>query len=534
MRYLTCLLLFLSINASAQVVYEPISSPVYELLDELANLGEIDLNTVAKPYSRQMIAELLEEAHERCYKNDEHVTQRILDELDFYLKDFGKELNEGKDWDKRFDILYHNDENFTLSVNPILGAQVMRNDSGLFYHRRNGAEAFAYFGKHVGMYASLRDNGVNRVIAEDDQIIAMQGGNYKFTSGGGAEWSEMKGGIVGSWEWGEAGFVKDDFTWGNNYNGANIFSNRNPSFGYITLKLYPTDWFEMNYIHGWLVSEQLDSANILITGTGTRRIMIPKFVAANMFTFKPFKQVRLSVGNSTIYDFRFNPIYLMPVMFYKSLDHTYNGAGSNEIGQNSQMFMDISVRRLRKFHFYGSMFIDEISFSNLWDENNHSNFFSMKGGMQATGLLPNTFLTVEYTRTNPWAFRHDQPTTTFASNQFTLGHYLLDNSDELFAEIAYKPIKKLTTRFSFTRARKGPEHIFEVINGVPNVKGLTWMESVDWSRTSMEFSASYQIINSVMLDAGLQINSVTGNQNVSASYFWGDQNILKFGLHYGF
>ncbi len=533
-KILLLLLLGIAVYGKSQVVYEPITSPVYDYLDEMANLGLIDLNTVAKPYSRQLIAEKLSEVDSIRSAEATALTKRQSEECIFYLKDFNKELKQGKEWDKRFDLLYHDDDRFTISVNPILGAQAMSNDSGLFYHRRNGAEAFAYFGDHVGMYASLRDNGVNRVIAEDDQITSMQGGNYKFNQDGSAEWSEMKGGIMTSWDWGEAGFIKDDFTWGNNYNGANIFSDRNPSFGYLTARLYPTDWFEMNYMHGWLVSEQLDSANILITGTGTRRIMIPKFVAANLFTFKPFKQVRLSVGNSTIYDFRFNPIYLMPVMFYKSLDHTYNGAGSNEIGQNSQMFFDFSIRRLKKFHFYGTMFIDEVSFSNMWDENEHSNFFSMKGGFQATGLLPNTFLTLEYTRTNPWTFRHDQPTTTFASNQFTLGHYLLDNSDELYAELSWKPIKKLTASLSYTRARKGPEHIYEVINGVPNVKGLPWMESVDWSRTSIEGAVSYQIINSVRVNAGIELNTVSGNQNVSASYFYGSQNIFKFGLHYGF
>lgn len=529
MRHLFLLLMLSAFAPKAQVVYEPITSPVYDFLDEMANIGVIDLNTVVKPYSRRLIASKLEEVDGETTLN-----QRQTKELAFYLKDFNKELKAGKEWDKRFDILYHNDSNFTISVNPIFGASAMMNDSGMFYHRRAGAEAFAYFGNYVGMYASLRDNGVNRVIAEDDQITPMQGGNYKFTSDGGAEWSEMKGGIMGSWEWGEAGFVKDDFTWGNNYNGANIFSDRNPSFGYLTLKLYPVDWFEMNYIHGWLVSEQLDSANILITASGQRKLMMSKFVAANMFTFKPFDRVRISVGNSTIYDYKFNPIYLMPVMFYKSLDHTYNGAGSNEIGQNSQMFFDLSVRRLKGFHFYTSMYIDELSFSNMWDKDNHSNFFSFKGGFQMTNVLPNTFLTVEYTRTNPWTFRHDQPTTTFASNQFTLGHYLLDNSDEIYLSLAYKPLPKLTLQASYTRARKGPEHNYQVIQGVPNVKGLKWMEFVDWSRTSISFDASYQIINSVLINAGIELNEVSGNRNVAASYYWGEQNILKFGLHYGF
>jgi len=174
-----------AIGLNAQVVYEPITSPVYHFVDEMANEGFIDLSTFAKPYSRQSIAGYLQCISDSVNANGKvKLNKRQQGELDFYLKDFGKELNEGKEWNKRLDLLYHNDDKFTLSVNPILSLETMYNDTGLFYHRRGGAEAFAYFGDHVGMYASLRDNGVNRVVAEDDQITRMQGGNYKFISKG--------------------------------------------------------------------------------------------------------------------------------------------------------------------------------------------------------------------------------------------------------------------------------------------------------------------------------------------------------------
>ncbi len=524
------LFLFLSSTLTAQVVYEPIRSSVYNFMDEMANAGYIELNSVAKPYSRQLIARNLEQLD----KVRDELNKRQQGELDFYLKDFGKELHADRDFDKRVDLLYRKNENFTLSVNPILGGAGVSNDSGLYYHRWNGAEAFSYFGENLGMYASLRDNHVNKVISDDDMITNQQGGNYKWNSSGGGDWSEMKGGIMASWEWGEAGIVKDDFTWGNNYNGANIFSDRSPSFGYLNLRLYPADWFEMNYIHGWLVSEVLDSARTFLTGTGEREYMMQKFVAANLFTFKPFDKVRLSVGNSVIYDYKLNPVYLIPVMFYKSVDHTYNGAGSNEVGQNSQMFWDLSIRRLKNFHFYASMFIDEVSFSNLWDKNNHSNFFSMKGGFQMSNIIPNVFLTAEYTRTNPWTYRHEQPTTTFASNQFTLGHYLLDNSEEVYLSLGYKPLKNLFIKAYFINARKGPEHQFAVIHGVPNVKGLTWMSSTDWQDRRMGLTVNYEVINSVHATLGLEMSDVSGNVQHSPGYYYGSRNNIRFGLTYGF
>ncbi|MCK7533926.1 MAG: hypothetical protein MZV63_24305 [Marinilabiliales bacterium] len=40
----------------------------------------------------------------------------------------------------------------------------------------------------------------------------------------------MKGGVTWSWKWGWIGLIKDNFIWGNNYNGANIFDGKNPYF----------------------------------------------------------------------------------------------------------------------------------------------------------------------------------------------------------------------------------------------------------------------------------------------------------------
>ena len=42
------------------------------------------------------------------------------------------------------------------------------------------------------------------------------------------DWSEMQGGVTYSWKWGNAGLVKDNMQWGNNYHGANIFGGNNP------------------------------------------------------------------------------------------------------------------------------------------------------------------------------------------------------------------------------------------------------------------------------------------------------------------
>ena len=227
------ILFIISISVRAQEVYYHTSNKsIYEFLDEFAALQVIDINTTVKPYSRIFIANKLNEIQESDY----NLTKRQQEELNFYLKDFNKELLPNKDFDKRFDILYYKDSLFTFSVNPILGIEYFVNDSGNFYHRWNGAEAFAYIGNNWGFYASLRDNHESEFLAKEDFLTQRMGVNYKHNDGGG-DFSEMRGGLTYSWKWGSFGAVKDHFEWGNNYNGANIFSGRTPSFAHIKLNL---------------------------------------------------------------------------------------------------------------------------------------------------------------------------------------------------------------------------------------------------------------------------------------------------------
>jgi len=87
-------------------------------------------------------------------------------------------------------------------------------------------------------------------------------------------------------------------------------------------------------------------------GYATREVMHHKYIAANIFTIEPFKRLYISLGNSVVYsDVGVHAAYLIPVMFYKSIDHTLNGT-SNYSGQNAQMYFDISSRQIKYLHVY--------------------------------------------------------------------------------------------------------------------------------------------------------------------------------------
>ncbi len=344
MRKLFLLFLLLPLVINSQVVYEHISrKSIYDFLDELANAKLIEINSAIKPYSRSFIAEKLKEAS----LQPDQLSRRQQKELEFYLKDYRLELEFNTRGMKPLNIFpksdhfatalnplgfHYRDSVFTASVRPIWGIDYYTNGNGDAYHRWGGLEAFAYITEHLGGYTSLRDNYESGTLTDPEYFNQFQGAPQKGSPEGGIEYSEARGGLMASWKWGAIGIVKDHAEWGNNYNGSNILSGRTPSFAQIKLQLTPVRWFEFNYIHGWLVSEVVDSSRSYWDGDRYRAVFYPKYIAANMFTFRPVKNLAVSIGNSIVYsDMNVHLAYLVPFLFYKSVDHTLNATEQRRI-----------------------------------------------------------------------------------------------------------------------------------------------------------------------------------------------------------
>jgi ribosomal protein L31 len=521
------LILSLIISAFPQTVYHSTNNvSIYSFLDEMANLRLIEVNSAVKPYSRMFIAQKL--AGLDTVRQELNTRQQK--ELDFFLKDFNKELKPDKNFDKRFDIFYYKDSLLTFSGNLIAGAEYFMNKNANAIYWWNGGEVFSYVGKHLGVYASLRDQHDRDFLTEPAYLNQRTGMRHK----GNGDFEEMRGGITLSWKWGTIGILNDAQQWGNNYNGANIFSGRTPSFAKITLNLKPARWFEFNYFHGWLVSEVVDSGRSYYVnnsyGTTYVKVYHQKYLAANMFTFTPVRDLNISVGNSIIYsDLGVHPVYLIPVLFYKGIDHTLSAGSGN---MNSQMYMDISSRNVRHLHLYGTIFVDEVNIGNMFNDSLQSNFFSWKfGGRLSDFPVQNISVTAEYTRTNPLAFRHYLSTTTFESNKYNLGHWLTDNAQEIFVSLQCRPIRGLVINLSWDYAQKGPDY---TDLGAERL-GLPFIDFTDWESNSMKLNARYEIINDAYVYAGYEYSNISGDVEKYTHPLWrGKTNTVEVGMNFGF
>lgn len=537
---LLCFFLFAIFSSGSisaqQVPYHIDNEIVYDFIDELANKGVINLNSSIKPYSRMQIAQFLAQAEKST-----ELSTRQKQELAFYLKDFNKELHSYKDFKKRFDVFYYGDSTFKFSANVILGGRAYLNSNGFEQQRWNGAQFFASMGNTLALYGSLRDNYESTPLANPQYLTQHRGAVYKKTNN--KDYSEARGGIVYSWRTGSIGLVKDHFTWGNNYNGANIFAGNTPSFAHIKLNLKPVKWLEFNYLHGWLASEVVDSSASYNLYNDTRRVFANKYIASNLITVQPWNRLYFSFGNSIIYsDGNINAAYLIPFLFYKSVDHTYNGS-KNSAGHNTQMFLDLSSRQIKNTHLYTGIFIDEISISNMFSADEHSNFISFKMGARVTDVLPNLSVTVEYTHTKPFAYTHFIPSLTYESNHYTLGHYLKDNADELYLSARYKPLRGLDIELSYTHFRKGEDHqkTLEETGAIENLwgdgrTGYAFMKNVRYNKSAIKLKAQYQIINDAYIYTELETYTLDGTdtQLYTPAPYLNDDMMLVLGLNFGF
>jgi len=530
-------------GAAAQYVPVHISNQgIYLFLDELASEQHIDLHSLVKPYSRKAIAGLLNEAE----ADRGSMTGRQQAELDFYLGDYARDLSlpeapatswlwQKKHGNKRFDVFHYSDSLFSMTVNPILGSDVWVNENGAFYHWWNGVEARSTMGK-FGVWASLRDNHEStELTARDFQNDRIGGSNIKRFSDGKRDYWEIRAGIAYGWDWGHVGLIMGQFAWGENNAGANIMSGRTPAFPRLELSLDPAPWFRMTYIHGSLISEVVDSSLSFTTttayGTDYREVYHNKYLAANIFTFTPVKALQLSLGNSVIYDYRHpHAAFLLPVAFYKAIDHTLNAGVDN---MNSQLFVSLSSRNLKHFHLYGTVFLDEVAIDRVFNDEEF-NFMSYKAGLSST-IVPNLRVTAEYTWTNALTFMHYVPTTTFESNQYNLGHYLEDNARDLYASVSWSPWRTLRVKAYLNKSLKAPDHT--ELGTMPRA-GFPSFEPIVWESMKLGALLSVQLVNDLCLRIGYEWREVKGEETYldrwTPDEYHGQTNTFHFGINYGF
>jgi len=460
-------------NLFAQVVYEPLYKDVYDYLRRLSTKGIIEYNDEFRPLSRKYLAEKLLEAE----KHPELLTEVQMADLKFYMRDYYHEIwfieNEKNekhvdffsgDPAGRWRVFSYGDENFKMSLSPILGYEIGSIDNAEATHLWNGIYTYGYITDALGVSFDFRDNTEEGTTIDKTKrftpvtgVNARSSDNIVDYSKNKIEYSEAKGIIATDWNWGSFAIGKEFMEWGYAENGGIVLSQKAPSFPFIRLDIYPVDWLGFNYFHGWLSSDVVDSTDIYYTETGTERISFrKKFIASHTLFIRPTKGLKLSIGESIVYSDDLEIMYLIPVMFFRLADH-YLSRQNNSAGDNAQFFAAISSRNhIKNTHLYGSFFIDEITLSGLFDSFKQRNQFGFTLGASVVDLpLDNLTLTLEYSKIYPFVYNNFIQTITYESASYIMGHWMGNNDDQVYGSIKYRFLRGLEASMWARYIRKG-------------------------------------------------------------------------------
>jgi hypothetical protein len=223
------------------------------------------------------------------------------------------------------------------------------------------------------------------------------------------------------------------------------------------------------------------------------------------------------------------------MFFWRPIDHLLTGSGSNDTGQNGQLYFDISSRNIKGLHLYATFFIDEMYLSSALDNDKtkRRNEVSFKlGGRYYNLFNKNASLVFEYTRSNPFAFRHYIPTTSFESSNFNLGHYLGDNSQEYYVAFIFKPIRGLYSKIYYLNATKG--EVFPFI-GHSGTTGVPFIDKIIFCQKEVGLEINYEILNDIHLYNQIILSNI---EDKTAKYvpreLIGEKTQIKLGFNIGF
>ncbi len=446
-----------------QLTFEPVNSDVYNFLESLHFKGIISFNQQVKPLSRISSAELLIQADKAKSKlTDVEATmlERFLIEFEPEINKINEKNSEGKKFllsGKKLRLFEYYDKYFSIYADPVLSAE-----TGFYYDksliiRRNGLTLGGYILNNWSYSVRFFDNeetgdylDKTKYLTRDNSVTITKEKNNSF------EYDQVTANVEYRWSKGAVSINKDYLSFGSGNIGKLIFSDKAPPFTFIRFDFYPTEWLCFFYFHGFLQSNVPDSSTFRYnTVPGRTSILeVPKYIAFHSLTFTPTDEIQISIGESIVYSDRIQPIYFIPVMFFRVADH-YLGTGNASATGNAQMFADFSyLKKSLGTKLYSSLFIDELSLNSLFKGENLSAVgFTL--GVETRSILPECKIFIEYTRVNPFVYMNSVDAQLYSNDGFKMGHWIESNGDIVAAGLKKYFTGNLSSELNAWYFRKG-------------------------------------------------------------------------------
>ena len=509
------LLVFVLNNTNAQNIWENHSSPVNSYLNRMAQKGLIEFNDLIKPVNRiQIQAALIELSNKK-----ESLTSVEKNDLNFYLQEYQPVFNNDstiqilkKDINNRWRFFNIVNSEFEFHADPLIGLNSYSTNNKSTNILSSGFELWGAIGKNKnwGYQVYYRDyTEKGSLISNSPEASPLPGRILVGTQNTNTiNYSDIKASLSYRFKKGNVSIGKDNLIWGYGENGNIVLSNKTPSYPYSRLDYTPLKWLSFNYTHAWLNSNITDSSLSYLNNSGRlendkRILFVQKYLATHSIQVTPIKGLNLAIGESIVYSDKMDLGFLIPVNLFKFYDNNRSNY-LIEAGSNGQYFFSINSRnQIKNTHIYGTLFIDEIKVSALFNQKEKRNQIGYTLGASITDvLIPYLTIGTEYTRVNPFVYNNLIPAQTYTSYNYSLGDWMGNNFDRVIVYARYNPIAKLQLYGRMQQIRKGGlGTIYEqyVIQPQP-----AFLNNLEYNRTDWYFQLRYEWINNLYINTSLE------------------------------
>ncbi len=528
----------------AQVVFEPASSSVYDLLNHLSVKGIIEFNDELKPLSRLELAGKLIEAE---YQKD-RLTSLECEEIEYYKKEFALELsltgaviiNQKSrfftlDDLTGFRFFLFKDENVSLNLDPILGLNVKNRFNEMQLHRWNGLQFYGYYKNNWGFNFYFRDNEERGDRIDRTRLFSNEPGfNLSQSSPKTIQYVDVQGLASYSWNSGNISIGKQHIEWGSGVSGKLILSDKAPAFPFVKLEFTPVNWIKFVYFHGWLHSALIDSSTIRKTLVDNRDSYSQreKYIAAHIVSIYPLKNLSISLGESMIYSDKIEFAYFIPVLFFRAVDH-YIDRDSSNTGDNAQLFFNAVYKNAEmKTKIYTTIFIDELSITKFLEGSNLSAIGMTLGVNIIDPIVENSELNIEYTRLNPFVYINSNDAQLFTSHNYQLGHWIGSNADQFYIEYKQSILRGLKLKLWGEHIRKGQKELPKEQYDLPYPKFLYGEKLL---MTNVGLTLNYEVLHNLSGQISFTYSNIS-DENIlrTPDYQLGRKTSFGLSLGYGF
>ncbi|MCX6143799.1 MAG: hypothetical protein NTZ35_11320 [Ignavibacteriales bacterium] len=502
----------LASQAFSQTIYLSASHEIYPFLKRMEARGLLTgYRDAAKPLSRIVLAKHLKTLEGAI----EQMTEVERDEYEFLKGEFHYELamlaGDLEPSEIRWHVISETFPGGIVNLEPNFRIGQTNIENSSVRVRDQGIKLYGYVFDDIGYYFNFVDSrevgsaiNFTKALTPDPGVVPTKKNDNSL------EYNATEAQLnfrVGAFNF---SIEKMQNIWGLERNGNLTFSNKAPSYPQIKLRVPVTDWMDFIYLHADLNSNVMDSTRSYYANSSAlepifREVDRVKYMAAHMIEFTPTHGVNVSLGESVIYSDK-GPllIYLIPVMFFKSAEH-YNGDKDNV-----QWFANLDLNVIRNTNVYFSLFIDDLALDDILKPDRQRNYLGFTAGFQTYDvLLKNLELTAEYTRINPWVYTHEYPATEYTNNGYILGSWMGQNSDNIYLDLSYRPLRSVSFGGTMQVFRKGGQKDIYYQYHYPS---QSFLYGPFHEERSVGFHARYQFVRDGFIDA--RVTSRTTNDEV--------------------